>query len=115
MITEINRWGLFYYLVFPFCEVSVNSKYMFADIDLSDIRNRNELRVIQGLERLAARRSCALLLAKDWQDIYALALNMLPARYTQSGSIVLGDIVRDIDVDECVEAAHNRVVENPKP
>ncbi|MFW5931406.1 MAG: late competence development ComFB family protein, partial [Desulfosalsimonas sp.] len=47
------------------------------------------------------------------QDIYALALNMLPARYTQQFSIVLKDPVTDQEVSEALHKAVQRVRDNP--
>lgn len=46
--------------------------------------------------------------------MYALALNRLPARYCQKGTIVVGDPVRDEDVAEAVLDAFDTVVRRPK-
>ena len=51
---------------------------------------------------------------KDYQDIYALALNRLPARYCQKGTIVVGEPVREADVEEAVRDAFDTVIRRPK-
>ena len=88
------------------------------DINFDRVRNRNERRVIRVMEKLLAepqRQSTAQLLSiKDLQDIYALALNHLPARYAQPGTIVVGDPVRDEDAREAVMDATDTVISRPK-
>lgn len=89
-----------------------------ADIDFSIVRNRNEKRVLKALNNMvSAHRGKArveLLDAKDFQDIYALALNQLPARYAQPGTIVVGDPVRDDDAERAVMEACEIVANRPK-
>ncbi len=88
-------------------------RYQVRGVDLARIRNRNERRVISQMK---------LLLAEDEefnpdilaiQDIYALALNMLPARYTQVFTIVLKDPVDDETVAGAVRKAIAQVRANP--
>jgi hypothetical protein len=57
---------------------------------------------------------------KDWepdtidiQDMYALALNKLPARYIQEGTIVLNEPVTDTEVELAVKRAIQTVREKP--
>lgn len=89
-----------------------------TDIDFSVVRNRNEKRVLKALGRLLddnrGRAKVELLDVKDFQDIYALALNQLPARYAQPGTIVVGDPVRDDDALRAVMDAYETVANRPK-
>ena len=86
-----------------------------SDIDFSRVRNRNEKRVLNALEQvLADKPGLKLSDAKDVQDIYALALNRLPARYAQPGTIVVGDPVRDEDAMQAVMEAYEIVINRPK-
>ncbi|SHN69216.1 late competence development ComFB family protein [Desulfovibrio litoralis] len=89
-------------------------KYEFGDANLYDIRNRNELRVIKAIEEYLQDNQFLGFNAKDIQDIYALALNNLPARYTQVGTIVLRDPVKDYEVSEAVERSALQVQKVPK-
>lgn len=87
-------------------------------IDFTKVKNRNEKRVIRSIEELIAQESdvsrLSILSEKDWQDIYALALNHLPARYAQPGTIVIGDPVRDEDAQVAVRDAFDIVFNRPK-
>jgi hypothetical protein len=90
-------------------------KYKLGDLDFFNIRNRNEGRVIRTLSDFLQDKGNTLLSGKDLQDIYALALNALPPRYTQRGTIVLIDPVTKADIYAAVENAYDKVVESPKP
>ena len=90
-------------------------KYKMGDVDFFNIRNRNEGRVIQALRELLQKRGSPLISEKDLQDIYALALNVLPPRYTQRGTIVLRDPVTKHEIYLAVEDAYDQVVDRPKP
>ena len=87
-------------------------------INFSHVRNRNEKMVLAALETfLMSERGQSyqeLLSIKDLQDIYALALNQLPARYAQSGTIVIGNPVRDFDARQAVMEAFETVLHHPK-
>jgi len=89
------------------------------DIDLSGVTNRNEKRVRRVLAEFLnsnkASAKVALLDAKDIQDIYALALNQLPARYAHSTTIIVGDPVRDEDARQAIMEAMETVLAFPKP
>ncbi len=89
-------------------------KHRIGDIDLTDIRNRNELRVIKAIEQVLREPPVYTPDPKDIQDIYALALNNLAPRYAQTGTIVLRDPVRDDQIVEAVRNAFVRVIERPK-
>jgi hypothetical protein len=49
----------------------------------------------------------------DLEDIYALSLNTLPARYIQRGSIVLREPVREEVIEEVVRDAVLTVQNRP--
>ena len=93
---------------------ATSKKYMIDDLDLSAIRNRNEQRVLKVLRKAMAEMPNFEPDAKDLKDIYALALNSLPARYAQSGTIVLRDPVREDQIAVVVNAAIVRIMERPK-
>ena len=88
--------------------------YKLAGIDFFSIRNRIEQRVLKAMEQVLNEPPCYAPDAVDLQDIYALALNSLPARYTQKGSIVLRDPVKDKDVMDAVREAFATVIQHPK-
>ena len=87
-------------------------------IDFSGVRNRNEKMVLNALESfLTTERGNSyreLLSQKDFRDIFALALNKLPARYAQPGTIILGNPVREDDALQSVLDAFDTVLSNPK-
>lgn len=88
-------------------------KYRVGGADLSKIRNRNERRVISHLPDILADYPDFEPDLVAIQDIYALALNQLPARYTQRFSIVLQDPVSDEAIRQAVREAVVRVMNNP--
>ncbi len=90
-------------------------KYTFRGVDLFQVRNRYELRVIKAMQEVFASKSAELLLEKDIQDIYALSLNQLPAHYTQFGTIVLDQPINAEDINSIVLNAYEQVVDFPKP
>lgn len=87
--------------------------YIFDGVDLGRIRNRNEVRVIAHMRELLGQYPDFSPDVIAVQDIYALALNHLPARYAQEFSIVLKDPVTDADVREAVQKAIDTVLGNP--
>jgi Late competence development protein ComFB. len=89
-------------------------KYVIAGVDLYHLRNRNEKRVIRCLEETITRLKLKDLTAEAIADAYALALNQLPARYTQRGTIVLRDPVRKTVLEQAVATALEQVLHNPK-
>ena len=89
-------------------------KYKIETVDCFNIRNRNEGRVVAALRELLHTKNTLLLSSKDIQDIYALALNMLPPRYAQRGTIVLRDPVTKEDIAAVVHDAYAHVMERPK-
>ena len=93
---------------------SQNDKYLVAGVDLIGVRNRNELRVTEAMRLVLEEYGNPELDMETIQDAYAYALNQLPSRYTQAGTIVLGDPVRPSDIRGVVENAMLRVISNPK-
>ncbi len=89
-------------------------KYQLGDANCFEIRNRNEARVLKSVEGYLEQNPQIRFTPKDVQDSYALALNMLPPRYAQIGTIVLRDPVRESDIEEAVSKAIARVISVPK-
>jgi len=83
----------------------LDEKYSIRGTKLFWVRNRNELRVIQEMERVLAEYPDFDPAVLDLEDIYALSLNKLPARYTQRGSIVLQEPVRDEEIADAIRDA----------
>jgi hypothetical protein len=88
-------------------------KYELGVHNLFLIRNKNEVRVIAEMARILQELGDYDPQDLDLEDIYALALNKLPARYVQNGSIVLGEPVRESDVADAVRYAISVVRDNP--
>lgn len=86
---------------------------VFPGLPVDQIRNRTEKRVLSCMQKVLTDADRATLTDKDICDIYALALNSLPSRYTQPGTIVLGRIPEEA-VEEAVRSAWDNVVKHPK-
>ncbi|WP_300158869.1 late competence development ComFB family protein [Solidesulfovibrio sp.] len=69
--------------------------YAALGLDFHAIRNRNEERVINLMPGVLAEFPDFRYTRTDIEDIYALTLNMLPARYVQSVSLVIDEPVTD--------------------
>jgi hypothetical protein len=83
-------------------------------VDVSKIVNRNERRVADLIpEILDEYYEDYIFEDLDIQDIYALALNLLPAAYAQTGSIVLSDRISDYELRSQIRKAVERVLDNP--
>ena len=67
--------------------------YSFGKTPLGQIRNRNEGRVVKMLAGVLEEVEGFEPDSIDIQDIYALALNKLPAHYVQETAIVLHELV----------------------
>lgn len=89
------------------------AQYIFRGINLNDIRNRNEMRVLEQLPRILDEYPDFQPDIIDIQDIYALSLNLLPAFYTQAFSIVLKKPIDDHKVQDAVRKAIEIVRGNP--
>ncbi len=82
--------------------------------DFSDIRNRNESRVRAAIGEALADMGHANMPEEMVRDIFAYALNQLPARYAQPGTIVLRDPVRKEHIRDVVTKAVLHIMQNPK-
>lgn len=85
-----------------------------STVDLDSIDNRNEKRIRKWLPMVLEEFPGY---APDYlaiQDIYALALNQLPARYTQRFSIVLREPIADSEIQLALRYAIQVVQTRPK-
>jgi hypothetical protein len=90
------------------------TELVVRDIDLSRIRNRNEKRVARLMNEILDQYYTDYIFEQlDIEDIYALTLNLLPARYVQRGSIILSDRISDFAIKSKIREATDRVLENP--
>jgi hypothetical protein len=89
-------------------------KYIISGVDMYHVRNRNEQRVVKRLGAYLESMELTGLSPETIKDAYAYALNNLPARYTQRGTIVLRDPLRDSTIDATIEQALAHVIKNPK-
>jgi hypothetical protein len=83
-------------------------------VDLAKIRNKNEVRVARLLEKILGEDGFGLSDPIDIQDAYALALNLLPSRYRQAGTIVLSEPVKDSHIESAIRRAVRTVGDRPK-
>lgn len=83
------------------------------NVDLSRILNRNEKRVVLAMGKVFAAIDDWEPQALDIQDIYALALNSLPPRYVQEGTIVFKESVRNAEIEQAVRMAVDKVRKKP--
>jgi len=89
-------------------------KLEIRGVDVSCIHNRNEKRVIKLIpEILDDYYEDYTFDSLDIEDIYALTLNLLPARYVQHGSIVISDRLSDYEIKSRVRDAVERILEHP--
>jgi len=91
-----------------------DDRYEIYDLSLEKVRNRQEVRVIDSMRRLlpTAPDFCGCRLCVE--DVYAIALNVLPAHYIQSGSMVLRrEPPSDQDVERAVADALDKVRVRP--
>ncbi len=89
-------------------------KYIVDGVDVFMVRNRNESRVTECMREVLDTMKDKYFSEKALRDIYAYSLNQIPARYTQSGTIVLRDPVRKDAVRKIVRKAFDVVTNNPK-
>ncbi|MFO7838399.1 MAG: late competence development ComFB family protein [Desulfosalsimonadaceae bacterium] len=90
-----------------------DTRWQVNGVDLSRIRNRNERRVIAQMNALLSEYTDFDPDILAIQDIYALALNLLPARYAQEFTIVLNDPLTDENIRSTVREAVHRVRARP--
>ena len=92
--------------------MELETKYLYEDIPFHQVRNHNELRVIELLPDVLKYYLDYEPDSIGVQDIYALVLNKLQPHYVQASSIDLEDPISDsmirIAVREAVETVKNR-------
>lgn len=91
-----------------------SEKFTINGTDLSSIHNRNEERVVKTIVSLLASLPDVVISSNDLQDIYAISLNAIPPRYTQTGTIVLRDPVQQEQLTKVVREAFKFVISNPR-
>ena len=90
-----------------------DEKLLVNGVDLTKIRNKNEVRVAKLLEQTLVEDQEFTPDSLDIEDIYALTLNLLPSRYRQLGSIVLSEPVKDAHIVSAIRRAMRTVRERP--
>jgi hypothetical protein len=93
--------------------MSNDEQYYYGSTPLGQIRNRNEHRVIKMLPQVLGQYDDFASDSIDIQDIYALALNKLPAHYVQETAIVLQEVVDDDAVLQALKDAVQMVRDKP--
>lgn len=89
-------------------------EYKIAGVDVSDIRNRNEVRIVKKMCAALKELGNPEISSQAIRDAFALALNLLPARYKQTGTIVLSEAIRESHLQDAVTRALKQVMSNPK-
>ena len=82
-------------------------------LDFHSIRNRNEARVIDLIPGVLAEFPNLCPSRTDIEDIYALTLNKLPARYVQAVSLVIAEPVSDEMIRDMLRDAVRTVRARP--
>lgn len=95
-------------------ETSDENRYLIGGVDVSDIRNRNEARIAEKMRETLELMGNPTLPEQSIRDAYALALNFLPARYKQGGTIVLREPIRESHLREAAARALKQVLAQPK-
>ncbi|MCC8194727.1 MAG: late competence development ComFB family protein [Deltaproteobacteria bacterium] len=94
--------------------MSIETQYSIAGVDVSDVRNRNEARIAEKMRDALEKMGNPAVSPQAVRDAYALALNLLPARYKQSGTIILREPIRESHLEEATVRALKQVLNNPK-
>lgn len=87
--------------------------FISLGVDFHSIRNRNEDRVIALLVEVVNEFPGFSPSRADVEDIYALALNMLPARYVQVVSLIMEEPVTDEMIRLMLREAVRTVQDRP--
>ena len=82
-------------------------------LDFFSIRNKNEARVIDLIPEVLAEFPEFNPSRTDIEDIYALTLNKLPARYVQAVSLVIQEPVSDAMIRDRLREATRTVRARP--
>ncbi len=91
----------------------LKTRSLLERMDLGKIKNRNERRVLEHLTLILDEYPDFEPDILDIQDIYALALNALPPRYTQETAIVLKETVTERHIQEALRRAIEKVEGRP--
>jgi hypothetical protein len=83
------------------------------EVEFEYVRNKNEARVIASIPRVVPEFPGFTPNRIDFEDIYALALNNLPARYVQHINLVLEEPVTDEMILEAIRKAISTVTARP--
>ena len=94
--------------------MSKKDAYIINGVDLSEVRNRNEILVIAAMKEVIEPNShvdgCSLCI----EDLYALILSRIPACYAQKGSVILHPEISKAEILEIVQNAVTLITQNPK-
>jgi len=91
-----------------------DTRYLVGGYSLRHVRNRQELRVVDAMNRVlpTVNDFCGCRICVE--DVYALTLSKLPAHYVQAGAIILRPKgPSDQDIDAAVMESVNAVREHP--
>ena len=94
--------------------MDAKNKYWIKDFSLENIRNRQEVRMVELMRKVLPTRAdfCGCRLCVE--DVYALSLNSLPAQYSQTGSLVLRTTMpTEIDMVDILHQAMDKVAAVP--
>ena len=88
-------------------------KYMIGKVSLINIRNKNEVKVVETMKRILPDYpkfdNCMLCI----QDVYALSLNKIMPKYIQDGTVIFRKADDETLIDNAVRSAINMVAEKP--
>ena len=89
--------------------------YYIDGHDLNDVRNSNEILVIESIKRIRGEfhefDNCTIYL----EDVYAASLNKLQPKYRQNVLMIDSSDVLDQDsVDKVARETFERVIKNPR-
>ena len=90
-----------------------NYECKMLEVNFKNIRNRNEQKVIELLPEVLSEFVDYNPDRMDIEDIYALTLNNLPARYKQRGTVVLFEPIKDETIQEEIRNSVRAVMNNP--
>ena len=94
--------------------MSQDHKYIVNGINLTQVRNRNEVRVVKAMRVILGETSdfCGCRICTE--DVYAATLNQIACHYVQVGAIILGTPqVSDSEVERLVEISVAKITETP--
>lgn len=92
----------------------MQKEYAVNGVRLDEIRNKNEIRIVRLLPEVLAEFADYRPDYLAIQDIYALALNRLPPRYTQKTTFVVNEPLEDEEIRDELRRAVEQVETHPK-